>query len=232
MKFEKSAQASRAVVEKYRSAWKQSLSDWVNDYQSQVVRGYGYIHWRGVPIVQAPQDLWTFQEILMERQPEVVVEIGSAAGGLTQYLADLLSLLGGERRVVSIDISRVNFQASSPLIHCITAASEAESTVSEVAELCRGRKTLIIHDGNHRAEAVYQDLLSYSDLVTPGQYYIVTDGIIDLFKEEGVKLSKKYPGPLVAVEAFLEHDQRFRPDLEREKFAVTYNPMSFLERIA
>ena len=91
---------------------------------------------------------------------------------------------------------------------------------------------MVIHDGLHRAENVYQDLVAYREMVTVGQYYIVSDGIIDLFKDQNVALSKSYPGPLVAVERFLNESSLFRPDLGREKFVVTYNPGSFLERVA
>ena len=90
MEFGKTARASQETVGRYRDAWSQSLSDWVIDYHTKLV--HGYIYWRGLPVLQSPQDLWIFQEIIMERQPEVVIEIGSLAGGMTQYLADLLGL--------------------------------------------------------------------------------------------------------------------------------------------
>ena len=230
MKFGKTARASESIVDSYRDAWRQSLADWVNEYQTKLVQGY--IYWRGLPVLQTPQDLWVFQEIIMERKPEVIIEIGSLAGGLTQYLADLLLLLGGDRRVVSVDMDRRDFRAESPLIHCVTGMSEDEETVSQVSELCRDRSTMVIHDGNHRAENVYRDLEAYGKMVSIGQYFIVSDGIIDLFKDEKVKLRKAYPGPLIAVEHFLKQTKVFRPDFAREKFVLTYNPNSFLERFA
>ena len=229
MKFNKGDTPSNEIIHHYQYKWSQTLSDWVNDYQTKLIDGF--IYWRGIPVIQSPQDLWIFQEIITDRQPEVIIEIGSLAGGLTQYLADLLLLIGGKRRVVALDIDHSHFRAESPLIDCITGDSGDPGIASEIAETCKNKQTMIIHDSCHHADAVFDDLVTYSPLVTKGQYFIAADGIIDLFHGQKVKLSKRYPGPLVAVEKFLEQAPEFRADLEREKLVVTYNPRSFLELI-
>ena len=61
----------------------------------------------GVRAIKNPFDCWIYQEIITEIRPDVIVEIGSAAGGSTLYLAHLLDLLG-HGSVVSIDINRIN----------------------------------------------------------------------------------------------------------------------------
>jgi cephalosporin hydroxylase len=40
------------------------------------------------------------------------------------------------------------------------------------------------------------------------------------------------PGPLQAIEAFLERNDEFEVDREREKFLVTFNPSGYLRRVA
>jgi cephalosporin hydroxylase len=63
-----------------------------------------------------------------------------------------------------------------------------------------------------------------------GCYFIVEDGIIDLFRAGdglgGVN------GPLGAVEQFVQEDPRFQIDEAREYFLLTYNPRGYLKRVA
>ena len=50
--------------------------DHVTDYK------YGYYFtWMGRPIIQHPQDMVALQEIIMEVQPDLIIETGIAHGG-------------------------------------------------------------------------------------------------------------------------------------------------------
>ena len=80
--------------------------DHVTDYK------YGYYFtWMGRPIIQHPQDIVALQEIIMEVQPDLIIETGIAHGGSLILSASLLELLdivapldGVKREVVGIDI--------------------------------------------------------------------------------------------------------------------------------
>ena len=41
----------------------------------------------GVPAAKNPLDAWVYQEIVYETRPEAIVELGSAYGGGTLFLA-------------------------------------------------------------------------------------------------------------------------------------------------
>src|SRR5688572_2806903 len=60
--------------------------------------------WLGRPIIQFPQDMMAMQEILWSVRPDLVVETGVAHGGSLVYYASLLQMLGGEGRVLGVDI--------------------------------------------------------------------------------------------------------------------------------
>src|ERR1700686_1062906 len=62
-------------------------------------------NWLGIPIIQFPQDLCAMQEIIWEVRPEVIVETGIAHGGSLIFYASMLQLLGGDGRVVGVDIA-------------------------------------------------------------------------------------------------------------------------------
>lgn len=43
-------------------------------------------------------DLWTYQEILVETKPDLVMECGTRFGGSAYYIASILDLLGPRAR--------------------------------------------------------------------------------------------------------------------------------------
>jgi len=63
-------------------------------------------------------------------------------------------------------------------------------------------------------------------MVAPGCYFVVEDGIIDV-----MDWPQYQPGPLVAVQRFLDENSSFVTDERREKFILTYAPGGFLKRV-
>ncbi len=184
----------------------------------------------GVPMQKSPLDSWIYQELFHRVRPEVVIEIGSYAGGSTLYFAHLLDLLG-EGLVVSIDVSRAGYRVEHDRIATLTGSSADPAIVDEVGKRCRGRRTFIIHDGDHSRTAVLQDLRAYAGLISAGSYFVVEDGIVDQFPV-GSELhpEKISEGPLLAIEEFLLEDDRFEVDVACERYLMTWNPKGYLRR--
>lgn len=174
--------------------------------------------WMGVRALKNPLDAWIYQEILHEVRPQTVVELGSAFGGGTLFLAHMLDLIGAGR-VVTVDHWHGEFRAEHPRITKVTG--NTQEVRDDVAALCDGT-TLVIHDASHEEDDVLADLLLYAPLVTPGSYLIVEDGARDLLSDE--------TGPIAAVERFLSQADNFEVDRSRERFLLTYNPSGFLRR--
>ena len=213
--------------EEYGKHLKMSLRAWLLHHQKNII--FSKSSWMGVRSLKNPLDAWIYQEIIYEIKPDIIVEIGSYEGGSTLYLANLLDLLG-KGTVVSIDINRDKYSVEHNRIVTITGDSSSLETVSEVSKLCsNGKSVLVIHDGDHRKEAVLKDLHLYSNFVSVGSYFIVEDGIVDLFEPgDGIGLCED--GPLLAVEEFLSKNSNFVLDAERERYILTYNPKGFLRR--
>ncbi|HEV2071626.1 MAG TPA: CmcI family methyltransferase [Acidimicrobiales bacterium] len=212
----------------YRRIFRLRLRDWFTYHQSNVV--YDRCTWMGVPALKNPLDAWIYQEILHEVRPEVVIELGSAAGGGTLYLAHLLDMLR-EGMVLSVDIDRTSFVAEHDRIVVVTGHTTAPETLQRVRSLCEGKRVLVIHDADHHEEQVLEDLLAYAPLVSVGSYLIVEDGIVDLFGPHE-SLGVLYGGPLPATQEFLRRNSGFQVDSERERYLLTYNPRGFLRRVA
>jgi cephalosporin hydroxylase len=211
----------------YRRKWDRGLRRWLIRYHTDVL--FAKVSWMGLEARKNVLDAWVYQQIIHDVQPEIIIEIGNAAGGSTLFLAHLLDLIG-RGDVIAVDIDHTQFQAHHPRIHTVTGDSATPETLVRVKELVRGRQGLVIHDGDHSSEHVLADLRAYAEFVQVGGYFIVEDTIIDLFKA-GDGLGS-VNGPLGAVELFVRKDPRFQIDASCEKFVLTFNPRGYLKRIA
>ncbi len=213
----------------FRGQFGLTVPEWLHYHHRELIKKKR-ISWMGVPTLKSALDAWVYQEILHELKPEVVVEIGSWAGGSTLYFAHLLDILG-HGRVVSVDIDRSHYWVRHPRIDEITGDSGSPDVIAAVARLCAGKSGLVVHDGGHGREQVLRDLHAYSAFVSHGSYLIVEDGLSDVFVP-GRGIGKAKGGPLLAVEEFLKTRTDFVADRARERYLITYNPKGYLKRVA
>jgi cephalosporin hydroxylase len=183
-------------------------------------------YWLGVPTQKCPLDLWIYQEILCEQQPDLIIETGTAHGGSALYLACVCDQLGhGE--VVTIDIYPIEGRPVHGRITYVTGSSTDAEVVAHVDRLADGREgVLVILDSDHARDHVLEELRIYGRFVTPGGYLVVEDTNVNghpVFLEHG-------PGPMEALETFLAETEEFETDVTREKFFLSFNPRGFLRR--
>ena len=176
----------------------------------------------GVRALKNPLDAWIYQEILHDVRPDVVVELGSAWGGGTLFVCHMLDLVGVDAPVITVDLSHEVFAAVHPRIATVTGDTRDPAVIARVRELCGERRGLVIHDADHAAGVVIEDLHNYAPLVAPGSYLIVEDGVRDFLAG--------LPGPVTAVEQFVAESPDFEIDDACERFLFTYNPRGFLRR--
>jgi cephalosporin hydroxylase len=215
----------RPMRKDYRRRWSMSVRRWMIRYQTDIL--FKQVRWMGLEARKNVLDAWVYQDIVHETHPEIIIEIGNARGGSTLYLAQLLDLLGAGE-VLAVDIDHSKFEARHPRISLITGDSSDPQTLAEVQRAARGRKGLVIHDGDHSTGHVLDDLRAYREFVAVGNYLIVEDTVVDLFPA-GDGLGN-VNGPLPAVEQFVREDPRFMIDSSREFFVLTFNPQGYLKR--
>jgi cephalosporin hydroxylase len=147
---------------------------------------YSYtFSWLGVPIIQLPEDMIRYQEVVARLKPDVIVETGIAHGGSAIYSASLCRLLG-KGRVIAIDVeirprNRAVIEAHSlaDLITLIEGSSTAPAVVDQVKAAIRlGESVLVVLDSNHSHAHVSEELAVYAPLVTRGSYIVATDGVM------------------------------------------------------
>ena len=78
-----------------------------------------------------------------------------------------------------------------------------------------------------------RDLRAYSGLVSVGSYFVVEDGIVDLFPP-GSSFHPQHleAGPLDAIDAFIAEDSRFEVVGDWERYGLTWNPRGYLRRVS
>jgi cephalosporin hydroxylase len=222
----------RPVRADYRPRMRMRIGDWLSHIQRDVMvtdDPAAQCTWMGVRALKNPLDAWVYQEILFERRPDVVVELGSYNGGSTLFLAHMMDLIG-HGVIVSVDIDRSRWDVRHDRIHTVTGDSGAPETVAEVTRLCAGRTVMVIHDADHYKGPVLRDLRAYAPLVSPGQYLVVEDGMMDILRPSS-QVGTLDPGALEATEEFLAENPEFVVDPIRERFIATNNPRGFLRRV-
>jgi cephalosporin hydroxylase len=184
-------------------------------------------HWLGVQIEKTPWDMWTYQEILQETKPDVLIECGTAKGGSAYYFATMFDLLK-HGRVITIDIESDPGRPAHPRITYLVGSSTSDAIVRAVRDAIKpGERVMVSLDSDHRKAHVADELRLYSPMVTPGQYLVVEDTDIN-----GHPVLPLFgPGPMEAVTEFLPKHPEFKPDAYRERFGVSFFPHGWLKRV-
>lgn len=202
---------------------------------------YSYVwRWLGVPVIQMPTDIVAMQEIIWETRPQVVIETGVARGGSVILYASILQLLG-EGSVIGIDIDVRSHNRrvieSHPLAHrieLVEGSSVDDRTLEEVRRrIGSASRVMVVLDSDHAHDHVLAELRAYSDLVTPGQFIVVADTMVELLPVQEHRPRHWGPAnnPMTALRAFLQEDERFEIDAYTNgKLLMTSNPSGYLRR--
>jgi cephalosporin hydroxylase len=202
--------------------------------------------WFGVPVIQLPEDVMRYQEVVFALQPDVIVETGIAHGGSLVLSATLCKAMG-KGRVIGVDIeirphnrARLESHPLFPLITLVEGSSIASDIVAKVESLVRPHeKVLVMLDSNHTYDHVMAELEAYSSLVCEGSYIVATDGLMrDLTDVPRGRADWDTDNPARAAEDFARRNKAFV--IEEPAWAfnesrlagnITYWPSAWLKRI-
>lgn len=210
----------------------------------------------GRPIIQYPQDMVAFAELVWQIKPDLIIETGIAHGGSLILSASQLALLDyvdavntgtvldpkalGRKVIgIDIDIRAHNRKAieEHPLAHKIQmfqGSSIDPQLIDNVKNVAKGyEKILVCLDSNHTHEHVLAELEAYAPLVSSGSYCIVYDTVIEDMPAEMFHNRPWKPGnsPKTAVWSYLQQHSEFEVDLSIDKkLQVTVAPHGFLRR--
>ena len=221
------------------------LSETVRDYWLDRVRQHTEDSYAGIPLSKFPEDLRTYEHLIWDAHPQVVIEIGVQHGASALWFRDRLRTLESygriaSHRVVGIDIdvaaARANVERADPSWSASIELIEGDVLDPELPERVRsvvpdGSPCLVIEDSLHTYETTAAALRGFAGLVQPGGYFVVEDGCVDI---EEMRLSDDWPrGVIPAIEEWLATDagKRFTVRRDLELYGVSCHPHGFLQRV-
>lgn len=171
-------------------------------------RAMHYPHYKGIKIQKFPNDLILYHMVIWDKQPDIIVEIGSRFGGSALWMQDQLDMLPGKkkRQVITIDI-KDQVEKRDPRIKYILGNSTDDEVVEQIKKITKGKTVMVVIDGNHQRVHVKWELTKYKDIVSSGQYMVVEDCYVD----------RGLYGPGEARDWFLSQTRSFKKvDLHKE----------------
>lgn len=200
----------------------------------------------GIPMWKFPEDLRTYEQILWERQPRIVIEVGVQDGGSTLWLRDRLFdfqryRTGPAPRVIGVDVNLDRAHESfrdlptegTAGIELIEGRIEDAGVVEQVfSAVPRGAEVFVIEDAAHDAGTTLAALRSLAPLIRAGGYYMVEDTCVDY---EPLRITHDWPrGCATALAEWLAQDplgRRFRRRPDLQAYGLTCHPGGLLQRL-
>jgi cephalosporin hydroxylase len=204
------------------------VDDFHNLYYRAWLKGAGTIDisWMGYRALKCPLDAWVYQEIIFETKPDVIVETGTFEGGSALYMGHLCELIG-HGRVISIDLAKRENLPTHARVQFWVGSSTAPEILARLTSDIAGKKVMVILDSDHAFKHVKEELRLYSPLVSQHCYLIVEDTNVN-----GHPTNQEHgPGPMEAVEDFMQGNTQFIVDRGRERFMMTLNPGGYLQKL-
>ena len=137
--------------------------------------------YKGRQLVKMPEDLRTYQKVIEETRPNVIVEFGTWDGGSAMWLHDqMVAIVGSPALVITVDWTPVQIPKKYPNVIAIKADLRGNGVLDQIkTNITAFDRVMVIDDSAHTYDVTSAVLRLYSDLVTPGCYFVVEDGVVD-----------------------------------------------------
>lgn len=213
----------------------------VDAYRRADEHGFSYVwDWMGLPVIQSPTDLVVLQEIIWRTRPQLIVETGVARGGSIVFFGSILELVG-DGSVLGIDLdvrphnrAAIEGHPGAHRIELLEGSSIAPDVVEAVRQRCASvERVMVVLDADHTDSHVRAEIDAYAPMVTPGQYLVVADTIVEHLPTQVHRPRPWGPGdnPATAVTAFLAASQDFVVDADIDaKLVLSSSPGGYLRR--
>ena len=168
--------------------------------------------WKGSIVDKHAADLVLYATEIFNSKPDWIIETGTCFGGSAIFLADMMRILNGKGKVISIDIKAMK-QPKHEYVIYIDGSCLDPATVAKVKGMISG-KVMATFDCDHRGRHVLQEMKTYGPLVTPGMCMVVED----MYRLRGKEVTRHWPYTI--VKAFLAESKEFIDDPMWERYGV------------
>lgn len=171
---------------------------------------------------KSPIDLWTYQEILWETKPDLLIETGTSGGGSASYFAHIFDILNhGQIMTVDTVGYPLPMCPEHPRIEYLRGSSVDLDIAERIQEVAHDKRTMVSLDSLHTYKHVAREIELYAPLVSSGCYLVVEDTGMGGFQSDWCSR---------AVSELLARDSSFSVDLSREKHLFTSNHNGWLRK--
>lgn len=199
-----------------RQYWKWRLETHFND------------RYRGKQLTKFPEDLRTYQKVIEETQPNVIIELGTYDGGSAMWFHDQMrGITHRASFVATVDVADVRLDYQGVIvIHGDLRDDDVLHRVEDVLDA--GDRVMVVEDSAHTYDVTSAALRLYSEFVTPGCYFVVEDGIVD---DPELSVWAGSVGVQPAIVDFLATDAGKGFTREwRDEFGLTMHPGGWLRK--
>ena len=184
--------------------------------------------YHGIRTMRSPMDSWVYQQIIWETKPDVLIEIGNKWGGSALMFSHMIKNVGLNTRIIGVDIKQsILDQRARDIPNSVFIEGDAVEMFGEVCKHLKiGEKVMIMEDSAHTYDVTLAILNKYHEVVTPGQYFIIEDTIMNY----GLPRAPEFDAYKACSDFVAKHDN-FVIDRARELFVLTYNPNGFLRKL-
>jgi cephalosporin hydroxylase len=200
------------VLQAYHEVWYNAPHTW------------SYTQFLNIGVMKSPNDMWIYQDIMVNHKPQTVIETGTYQGGSALWLASLADLMGIDTKIFTIDIKDFR-RCTHPRITFIRGDSTDPGLAADLAKQVEG-SLLVILDADHSAEHVRKELELYAPLCKVGDWLVVEDTNIAWPGEQG---DRGAAGGL--ADYLAQHPGEWQQDILSERFLLTMNPGGWMRRV-
>ena len=184
--------------------------------------------WHGHQILKCPMDMWIYQELIWKIKPDYIIETGTFRGGSALYYSHLFDLQD-QGEVITIDVMERPNRPEHDRIHYLIGSSSDAEIFSQVQSMIgENKKVMVVLDSDHSRDHVFKEMQLWHSMVSKDSYMIVEDSNVN-----GYPVRPDFgPGPMEAINDFLQINNMFEIDNSQEKFLMTQNPRGYLKKLS
>tara|TARA_R100000742_G_C4264360_1_gene82274 strand:+ start:33 stop:1172 length:1140 start_codon:yes stop_codon:yes gene_type:complete len=160
---------------------------------------HSLIKWKEYDLYKTANDLALYSMLLNEVKPEVIVELGSGAGGSAVWMADICKSLGLDCHIFSYDIKKPSFNYNDvTFIEFDINTLDIDKGLPLINSL-NSKRTLVIEDAHVNVSSV---LHTVNKFLKFGDYLIVEDS--DSKQKHIEEFTKKEPQKFMVDQYYLD----------------------------
>lgn len=179
----------------------------------------------GYKLQKNPLDLMTYQNLIYDIRPDVLVETGTWFGGSALYFATIMDAID-HGIVITVDTwNWINRPRHSRIFYVEGSSVDPNIVKTIQTYTLQSLRVLVVLDSLHTKDHVLQELDIYGPMVTSGSYMVVEDTNI-----HGHPIREDLPeGPWEAVHEWLPKHSEFEIDKNLESIS-TNSPDGWLRK--